>query len=484
MGIPKYIVAGPSEMLAITGNGISEILLKKKHFLWPLQKCTRLDISPVNYSFEVQAMSAEKLPFFLPAVFTIGPKVLDEANYESLIKYAKLVSNTDKESTHIKDLVKGVIEGETRVLAASMTMEQIFKGTKEFKQEVFDKVQLELNQFGLYIYNANVKQLVDVPGHEYFSYLGQKTQMEAANQAKIDVAEAKKKGEIGAKLRDGETKQNAAKIDAETFIISTRRQGEGKKEEVRVRTEVEIFENQREAEVVEAIAVLAKKKAGWSQTARLAEVEAEKAVEIREAELQMEVEKKKAFAETAKLKAELLSKANVEYDIKVQEANSELYKRQKDAEAALFESQKKAEAQKANADAELYSRQQTANSELYTKQKEAEGLAAVGKAQTVYLGSLLKELNHNYSALRDYLMINNGIYQEIANINAQAVNGMQPKISIWSGADGGQSKGEGGSGLNDVAGVYRMLPPLLQTVHEQTGMNPPAWLGTLPDKSK
>lgn len=75
-------------------------------------------------------------------------------------------------------------------------MEQIFKGTKEFKQEVFDKVQLELNQFGLIIYNANVKQLVDVPGHEYFSYLGQKVQMEAANQARIDVAEAKMKGEV------------------------------------------------------------------------------------------------------------------------------------------------------------------------------------------------------------------------------------------------------------------------------------------------
>ncbi|KAL7167489.1 hypothetical protein ACSBR2_038033 [Camellia fascicularis] len=81
-----------------------------------------------------------------------------------------------------------------------MTMEEIFRGTKEFKKEVFEKVQLELNQFGLLIYNANVKQLVDVPGHEYFSYLGQKTQMEAANQAKVDVAEAKMKGEIGSKL--------------------------------------------------------------------------------------------------------------------------------------------------------------------------------------------------------------------------------------------------------------------------------------------
>lgn len=57
--------------------------------------------------------------------------------------------------------------------------------------------------------------------------------MEAANQAKVRVSEAKMKGEIGAKLREAQTLQNAAKIDAETKIIATQRQGEGKKEEVR-----------------------------------------------------------------------------------------------------------------------------------------------------------------------------------------------------------------------------------------------------------
>lgn len=77
------------------------------------------------------------------------------------------------------------------------------------------------------MYNANVKQLLDVPGHEYFSYLGQKTQMEAANQAKVDVAEARMKGEVSSKIREGKTLQNAAKIDVETKIISTQRQGEG-----------------------------------------------------------------------------------------------------------------------------------------------------------------------------------------------------------------------------------------------------------------
>ncbi|CAK7344139.1 unnamed protein product [Dovyalis caffra] len=117
-------VAGPSEYLAITGSGITDIKLSKKAWIWPFQKCVKFDVSPVNYTFQ-------------------------------------LISPHDKLSHHVTELVQGVIAGETRVLAASMTMEEVFKGTKEFK-----------------------KELVDVPGHDYFSYLGQKTQMEAANQAK------------------------------------------------------------------------------------------------------------------------------------------------------------------------------------------------------------------------------------------------------------------------------------------------------------
>ena len=236
-----------------------------------------------NYEFEVHAMSAEKLPFILPAVFTIGPKITATGAEESdrkeleeqLLLYAKLIAPLDNRSNHVHEMVRGVIEGETRVLAAELTMEEIFKGTKTFKEKVFNRVQLELNQFGLVIYNANVKQLVDVPGHEYFSYLGQKTQQEAVNQAKVDVAEARMKGEVGAKEREGMTRQNAAKVDAETKVYTVKRQGEGSKEEARVQSEVQVFRNEREAEVAETNAELAMKKAGWERQARVAEVEAE-----------------------------------------------------------------------------------------------------------------------------------------------------------------------------------------------------------------
>ncbi|XP_026410876.1 flotillin-like protein 4 [Papaver somniferum] len=476
----SYRVARASEYLVITGYGITDIKLAKKAWILPGQTFSRFDVSPVNYTFEVQAMSSEKLPFLLPAVFTIGPQI-DER--EALLKYAKLLSNHDRHSHEVRDLVQGIIEGETRVLAASMTMEDVFKGTKDFKKEVFDKIQLELNQFGLWIYNANIKQLVDVSGHEYFSYLGQKIQMEAANQAKVDVAEAKMKGAVGAKLREGQTIQNAAKIDAETKIIATQRQGQGKKEELKVQAEVKIFENLRDADVAEANAELATKKDGWAQLAELAQVESVKAVSIKEAELQRQVELKNSLTQTEKLKAEYLSKASVEYDVKVQEANWELYKKQKQEEAVLYEKQKAAEAQKLAAEAQFFAQQQAADGELYAKKKEAEGMFAAAESQGVYIQSLLKEFDGNYASLRDYLMISGGMFQEVAKINAGVVQGLQPKISIWTNGDG-SSAGNGSltrgglasGAMKEIAQVYNTLPPLFQTVEEQTGMTPPAWL--------
>ena len=113
-------------------------------------------------------MSAEKLEFNLPAVFTIGPK----NEQASLDRYARLLAaKSHKGSEHVHDLVRGIIEGETRVIAAGLTMEEIFKERKGFKDHVIKNVQAELDQFGLFIYNANVKQLQDTQGSEYFAYM-------------------------------------------------------------------------------------------------------------------------------------------------------------------------------------------------------------------------------------------------------------------------------------------------------------------------
>ncbi|KAI9101458.1 hypothetical protein K1719_023940 [Acacia pycnantha] len=423
-----YRVANASQYLAITGKDIEDIKITKKSWVSPCQSCTILNVSPVNYTFNVQAISAEKLPFILPVVFTIGPKAEE---LECLLKYARLLSAHDQHSNHVNDLVQGVIEGETRVLTASMTMEEIFKNTKEFKKQVFDHVQLELNQFGLLIYHAYVKQLVDVAGHEYFlGEIGSKTrevetlQNETkieANQARVDVAEAKMKGEIGSKTREVEMPQNEAKIDAEMKVIATRLKGEGQKEEIKVKSEVKIFENERE----EANSELATKKAyaqevEAAKAVALREAELQKEVEtmnaLREAELQKEVETMNALTRTEKLKGEFLTKAGVDYETKVQKASGLFYQKQKEAEAFLFEREKKAEAQKTTAAAALFARMKEADGELYSKLKEVEGTVALGQAQGTYLRTLLDSLNGNYTALREYLIINGGLIQDMARL--------------------------------------------------------------------
>lgn len=56
-----------------------------------------------------------------------------------------------------------------RILSAQLTVEQIFNDRKAFKETIITNVQEELELFGLQIYNANIKELQDSPGSEYFS---------------------------------------------------------------------------------------------------------------------------------------------------------------------------------------------------------------------------------------------------------------------------------------------------------------------------
>ena len=48
--------------------------------------------------------------------------------------------------------MKGIIEGETRVIVSGMSMDEIFKERKMFKEKVIANVQGELSQFGLKMY--------------------------------------------------------------------------------------------------------------------------------------------------------------------------------------------------------------------------------------------------------------------------------------------------------------------------------------------
>ena len=90
-----------------------------------------IDVTTKNYEFDLNAMSVEKMEFLLPAVFTIGPNI-DTDNHvftiKELKKYAILINSVaDNGLNSLDHLIKGILEGETRYISASMTIEDIFK---------------------------------------------------------------------------------------------------------------------------------------------------------------------------------------------------------------------------------------------------------------------------------------------------------------------------------------------------------------------
>ncbi|KAF7854588.1 hypothetical protein EAF04_010397 [Stromatinia cepivora] len=560
-----YQIASPNEYLAITGARIATVKICKSAFIWPFQKVQRFSIQPRDYELSLQAMTKEKLQLNIPVVFTIGPDVnrrgdnartadrnretaAEDAN-DALMKFSMLLAegetkNNGNAGDHLRKIVVGIIEGETRVLVSSMSMEKIFTERESFKKDIFKNIQSELGQFGLRIYNANVKELKDAPGSNYFASLSKKAHEGAINQARIDVAEAQRLGTVGEAQRKAEQDRELAKVQAETAVQKT----------------------ERDSEKARAEATLATRKTTYNRDVNVAQIEATRATEVRDEELRRDVEVKRAQTELERLRASDVVKATILREAKQQAAdaknyeeqarsNAEFYTQQKLADARANSEQKAADAKvysekqtaiaKANseqkaADAKVYSEQKAADAraykektraefEFYSEQKAAEAKAyrikieaeaqfiaesraaeaallrqqkeAAGMSAMAVAYADMSKAMGGPQGLMQYLMIERGTYQELAKANADAVRGLNPKMTIWntgaqaggagtatSGSAEGQGQGVAMGGMDSIRNLYQMLPPLMSTIHDQTGMTLPEWqygrLGPVPGEEQ
>ncbi|KAH6999773.1 hypothetical protein EDB80DRAFT_619236 [Ilyonectria destructans] len=495
-----YRISAPDEYLAITGMGIPTVKITKATWVWPLQRCTRFSVQPQDYAMDLQAMTKEKLQFSLPVVFTVGPDVnqrgantrdpgddddVENAGHredrgDALLKYAMLLANSDNnersdQRVHVANIVKGIIEGETRVIVSSMTMEEIFTEREVFKKRIFRNIQGELDQFGLKIWNSNVKELKDAPNSNYFESLSRKAHEGATNQARIDVAEAQLRGNVGESQRKGEQEREIAKINAETAVAKT----------------------ERDIERATAEAQLDTKRTALTRDVDIAKITAKRTLESKDEDLKKEVEMKRAGAEIERLRATDVVKATISRESKQQAADAAAYAVEADARANQEASQRMADAAayqtkisteaeaeahfqqttkntdaatyKTRNDAEAWSfaAQKRAEAELVQKLKEAEGISAMADAY-----GKLSQAFGGPAGLLQYMMIEKGTYVELAKANATAIKGMEPKISVWNT---GNQQGQGSDAADTMRNVYQMLPPLMTTINEQTGITLPEW---------
>jgi flotillin len=170
---PIYKICSPSQYIVITGLGINKIKLVKKQWILPGQQYNIINISPKIYEIKFTVMSSEMIQFIIKINFIIGPKL----KIDDFELYVQLFYN----SKDINKIIEEIIEGKIRDNISLLNIKTIFENIKHFKSDIYDKVQIELNQFGLKIYSINLKQ-IDLK-EPYLPYISNKLLLEIINKS-------------------------------------------------------------------------------------------------------------------------------------------------------------------------------------------------------------------------------------------------------------------------------------------------------------
>src|SRR5262245_18138223 len=95
----------------------------------------------------------------------------------------------------MKQRAAEIIFGQLRQVIASMHIEEINRDRDKFLHNIQTSLEPELKKIGLVLINVNITDITDESG--YIEAIGRKAASTAVQQARIDVAEQEKKGQIG-----------------------------------------------------------------------------------------------------------------------------------------------------------------------------------------------------------------------------------------------------------------------------------------------
>lgn len=308
----RWKVAKPQQFLVKTGAFTNDkMMIGRSLIQLPFQEISTINLYPHTYQFALHNMSKEKVEFNLPVVFTIGP-ISPEEDEELFIKFCNKMNELSSEE--IENTIKGMIEGETRTLTANMTIEQMFSSKEIFRDQVVDKISKDLEEFGLKIYNANIKEMTDYDEkNKYFEYR-KKRAIETANyEAQASVAKAQREGESEVAIEESINRQNKAKAMMEAQLI----------------------ENENKVKEAESQAILSQAEAEAKRIRDVAFVEAQQATNHKEIELQTEVDKQRHLQMIESERAKYLATAMAEAEALERKSKAELIQSQNQAEGIL-----------------------------------------------------------------------------------------------------------------------------------------------------
>ena len=178
-------------------------------FVWPLiQGCTFLDLTPRTIHIPLKgALSHQNIRVNVPSTFTVALGVVPEIMNNAAVRLL------DLDYKAIEMMATEIIIGQLRLTVASLRIEEINQDREKFLEMIKKNVELELHKIGLTLLNVNITDITDES--EYIDSIGKKASATAVNQAKVDVAEQEKQGDIGKSLAERDRRVSVASYNAE-----------------------------------------------------------------------------------------------------------------------------------------------------------------------------------------------------------------------------------------------------------------------------
>jgi flotillin len=178
-------------------------------FVWPLiQDYHYLNLTPIAIHVPLKsALSQQNIRINVPSTFTVALDTTPEAMNNAAIR---LLGLSPKD---IELMATEIIVGQLRLTVASLRIEEINQDRERFLYEIRKHIEPELKKIGLMLLNVNITDITDESG--YIESIGKKSVSTALNQAKVDVAEQEKLGEIGRALAEKERRIQVAAYHAQ-----------------------------------------------------------------------------------------------------------------------------------------------------------------------------------------------------------------------------------------------------------------------------
>ncbi len=459
-------------------------------FIWPvIQDYAFLSLEPIQIEIPLKdALSIENIRINVPSVFTVAIGTQPEVMQNAAIRQLGL------DVAQVKRQAQDIIFGQLRQVIASMRIEDINRDREKFLHSILISLEPELMKIGLILINVNITDITDESG--YIVAIGRKAASQAIQQARGDVADQEKMGEI--RVAEAQREQLVLVANANKMReIGTR---EAQRDQI-VRTS-EVDKEQK----------IGEQTAARDQAVRLAELDKERKIaeqtaiferesQLKDAEQRMRIAVAEANAKALAGEAEAQARVSgTQADLQVRQAES--YRlgetKKREAEAAVQEAQNRAMARAAVAEGERVEAERRAALEAPARAEkartivEAEAAAekrkieAHAEADAVF-ARLDAEARGQYEILarkgdglkriieacggpqQAYQMLMLEHLDTLAQTAATAISNIKfDKVVVWEG--GGTS---GGSTANFLQSMTRSLPPMLQVMRDIGGLELP-----------